>query len=66
MIQDALNERESFTLEEAQKFNQMAKHRSVGLCIETRPDWCGPEEVKRMLAFGVTRVERETRSWSAA
>jgi elongator complex protein 3 len=54
---DALNERESFTLEEAQKLNQMAKHRSVGLCIETRPDWCGPEEVKRMLAFGVTRVE---------
>jgi elongator complex protein 3 len=54
---DALNERESSTLEQAQKWNQMAKHRSVGLCLETRPDWCGPEEVKRMLAFGVTRVE---------
>jgi len=54
---DALNEKESSTLEEAQKLNQRAKHRSVGLCIETRPDWCGPAEVKRMLAFGVTRVE---------
>lgn len=54
---DALNERGSSTLEEAQKSNQSAKHRSVGLCIETRPDWCDPEKVARMLAFGVTRVE---------
>ncbi|MDD5339402.1 MAG: tRNA uridine(34) 5-carboxymethylaminomethyl modification radical SAM/GNAT enzyme Elp3, partial [Dehalococcoidales bacterium] len=26
-------------------------------CIETRPDWCGEEEIKRMLEFGATRVE---------
>ena len=29
----------------------------TGLCIETRPDWCGEAEIKRMLGFGTTRVE---------
>jgi elongator complex protein 3 len=29
----------------------------VGLCIETRPDFCGEEEIKSMLDFGATRVE---------
>lgn len=54
---DALNERESSTLEEAKKLNEKARNRCVGLCIETRPDWCGPEEIETMLNFGVTRVE---------
>lgn len=54
---DALNGRESATLEEAKHLNEMAAHRCVGLCIETRPDWCGQEEIDRMLDFGATRVE---------
>ena len=54
---DALNGEESATLEEAKRLNEMAGHRCVGLCIETRPDWCGQEEVSRMLDFGTTRVE---------
>ncbi len=54
---DALNGIESATLQEAQRFNESGKHRCVGLCIETRPDWCGQEEVRRMLEFGTTRVE---------
>ena len=54
---DALNGRESATLEEAKRLNETAEHRCTGLCIETRPDWCGPEEIDRMLAFGTTRVE---------
>ncbi len=54
---DALNERESATLEEAKRFNETARHRCTGLCIETRPDWCRQEEVERMLEFGATRVE---------
>jgi len=37
--------------------NETGGHRCVGLCIETRPDWCGKEEIKRMLDFGATRVE---------
>jgi len=54
---DALNGRESTTLEEAKQLNQTAKHRCTGLCIETRPDWCQQQEIDRMLEFGTTRVE---------
>ena len=54
---DALNGRESANLEEAKKLNELADHRCVGLCLETRPDWCGPEEIARCLEFGTTRVE---------
>jgi elongator complex protein 3 len=54
---DALNEITSDDLEEAKKLNEKAEHRCVGLCIETRPDFCGEEEIRRMLDFGTTRVE---------
>ncbi|MBI2858926.1 MAG: tRNA uridine(34) 5-carboxymethylaminomethyl modification radical SAM/GNAT enzyme Elp3 [Chloroflexi bacterium] len=54
---DALNQCESSSLEAAVTLNETAFHRCVGLCLETRPDWCGPSEVSRMLDFGVTRVE---------
>jgi len=54
---DALNGEESATLEEAKRFNETAKRRCTGLCIETRPDWCGQDEINRMLEFGTTRVE---------
>jgi len=54
---DALNDLSSDSLEEAKKLNESALCRCVGLCIETRPDFCGQEEVARMLDFGTTRVE---------
>jgi elongator complex protein 3 len=54
---DGLNGEESADLEEAKRLNQTAEHRCTGLCIETRPDWCGQEEIERMLEFGTTRVE---------
>ena len=54
---DALNGISSVNLEEAKKLNETATHRCVGLCIETRPDFCGEEEIRRMLDFGTTRVE---------
>ena len=54
---DALNGEESASLEEARRLNETANHRCTGLCIETRPDWCGQEEIDRMLEFGTTRVE---------
>jgi len=54
---DALNSEESTTLEEAKRLNETTNHRCTGLCIETRPDWCGQEEIDRMLEFGTTRVE---------
>jgi elongator complex protein 3 len=54
---DALNGIVSVSLDEAKKRNENAACRCVGLCVETRPDFCGEEEVKRMLEFGTTRVE---------
>ncbi len=54
---DGLNGVVSGTLEEAKKINETAANRCTGLCIETRPDWCGREEIERMLEFGATRVE---------
>ncbi len=54
---DALNGITSINLEEAKEFNENAMCRCVGLCIETRPDFCGEEEIKSMLDFGTTRVE---------
>jgi elongator complex protein 3 len=54
---DALNGIESASLEEAQKINETASHRCVGLCVETRPDWCRKQDIERMLELGTTRVE---------
>ncbi len=54
---DALNGTPSTSLEKAKEFNENAARRCVGLCIETRPDFCGAEEIKSMLDFGATRVE---------
>ncbi len=54
---DALNGFPSANLEEAKKVNENAEHRCVGLCVETRPDFCGEEEIRSMLDFGTTRVE---------
>jgi elongator complex protein 3 len=54
---DGLNGIISDTLEDAKKINETAMRRCTGLCIETRPDWCGPAEIERMLEFGATRVE---------
>ena len=54
---DALNDTQSSSLQDAKQLNENAEHRCVGLCIETRPDYCGEEEIKRMLDFGTTRVE---------
>jgi len=44
-------------LENAQKRNEIAKHRIIGLTIETRPDFITPEEIKHLRLLGCTRVE---------
>ena len=54
---DALNGHPSQSLEQAKDANETARYRCVGLCIETRPDWCSEDDVRRMLEFGTTRVE---------
>jgi len=54
---DGLNGIAAPNLESAQKQNERAAHRCVGLCLETRPDWCGREQINRFLDYGCTRVE---------
>jgi elongator complex protein 3 len=54
---DGLNGVTSRTLGEAKRLNETARNRCTGLCIETRPDWCGQVEIERILEFGATRVE---------
>jgi len=40
-----------------QKKNEKARVKGVALCIETRPDYCGLEEILLMRQLGCTRVE---------
>lgn len=56
-IYDVMNGSKARTLEEAEKKNETAKNRVVGLTIETRPDVCGKKEINEMLGYGATRVE---------
>ncbi|MCS7099432.1 MAG: tRNA uridine(34) 5-carboxymethylaminomethyl modification radical SAM/GNAT enzyme Elp3 [Sulfolobales archaeon] len=48
---------ETPSLQEAQKLNEVAKIRIVGLTIETRPDFAKEKHADRMLYLGATRVE---------
>ena len=54
---EACNQRKSKNLTDAQKQNEKAKYRIIGLSIETRPDFINPEEIKRLREFGTTMVE---------
>lgn len=37
--------------------NEYAYVRNIGTTFETRPDWCKPEQIARMLYLGATKVE---------
>jgi len=54
---DALNIKQSKTLEDAKKNNETALSRCIGLTIETRPDWFRLQHVDQALYLGATRVE---------
>jgi elongator complex protein 3 len=56
-IYDALNGRRRKTLSSAIRKNETAKHRAIGLTIETRPDVCSQEHINEILSYGATRVE---------
>ena len=47
----------AFNLEEAQKKNEKAIHRLIGITLETRPDYITLKEILRMRKLGCTRVE---------
>lgn len=59
---DALNGRESSSLEEAHSFNEQAAHRNVGLVVETRPDDITPAELAWMRRLGVTKLQMGVQS----
>lgn len=54
---NACNQTKSNTLFEAQKLNENAKHRIVGLSFETRPDFITKKELLEMRELGTTKVE---------
>ena len=56
-VYDGLNGAASESLEAAQRANESAASRCVGLTLESKPDWCRPKDVDLMLSFGVTRLE---------
>ena len=59
---DAMNEKEIEDLAEAQTFNETARHRNVGLVIETRPDEIKPAGPAEMRRLGVTKVQMGAQS----
>jgi len=56
-VYEGLNGFRSQSLEEAQTANESGESRCVGLTLETKPDWCRPQDVDLMLSYGVTRLE---------
>jgi elongator complex protein 3 len=54
---DAMNEKDSISLEESHKINETASHRCVGLTAETRPDEVIPKKINPLIDYGVTRLE---------
>jgi elongator complex protein 3 len=59
---DGLNGRNSDSLLVAQTFNETAKHRNVGLVIETRPDQVDLDELAWLRMLGVTKVQMGAQS----
>ncbi len=56
-VYDGLNGRISTDLREAQSLNEDSASRCVGLTLESKPDWCRPQDVDLMLSYGITRLE---------
>ncbi len=54
---DAMNGSDAGTLDEAQRRNEQAAHRCIGMTVETRPDWARLQHVDRILKMGATRIE---------
>lgn len=54
---DAMNGRDSGSMEEAHAINERGENRCIGMTIETRPDQLSAEKIRTILALGATRVE---------
>lgn len=56
-IFNALNGRKVRSLKDAQKINETAKHRCIGLSFETRPDGINEGNLKYLRELGCTKIE---------
>ncbi|HUI22993.1 MAG TPA: elongator complex protein 3 [Nitrososphaerales archaeon] len=56
-VYDGLNGSVSDSMEQAQTNNESSASRCVGLTLESKPDWCRPQDVDLMLSYGITRLE---------
>ncbi|MFA5441963.1 MAG: tRNA uridine(34) 5-carboxymethylaminomethyl modification radical SAM/GNAT enzyme Elp3 [Candidatus Paceibacterota bacterium] len=54
---DACNQKTASSLLESQKLNEKAKHRIIGITVETRPDFITEKEIIKLRKLGITRVE---------
>ncbi|MBI2042010.1 MAG: tRNA uridine(34) 5-carboxymethylaminomethyl modification radical SAM/GNAT enzyme Elp3 [Candidatus Nealsonbacteria bacterium] len=54
---DACSIRKSKTMVAVLRSNETAKHRIVGLSVETRPDFINPEEIRWLRELGATMIE---------
>lgn len=54
---EGANGRKSNSLAQCQKINEKAKHRIIGLSLETRPDYITTEELWHMRKLGCTHVQ---------
>jgi elongator complex protein 3 len=54
---DAMNGFDSAGMEQAQRANDQAARRNVGLVIETRPDHVTLDEIRHLRSLGVTKVQ---------
>jgi elongator complex protein 3 len=51
------NQKRNRSLKQEQKRNEQAKHRIIGLSVETRPDFINEKEIELLRNLGVTSVE---------
>lgn len=63
---EAMNGATAGSLEEAQRINETAPHRNVGLVVETRPDEIDAPRVRRLRLQGVTKVQLGAQSFDDA
>jgi len=61
---DALNNQTAKNLYQAQKINETATSRCVGLSLETRPDWITDKELINFRRLGCTKVQIGVQSLS--
>ncbi len=54
---DGLNGDAGKDLKDSQNRNELARHRCIGINVETRPDYATEKEINNILDFGATKIE---------